>query len=311
MLECQKRTGIKLLWGTANLFTNPRYMSGGSTNPDPQVFARAAAQVKKALDVTNKLGGEGFVFWGGREGYQSSLNTDIIRETNHYAVMLKMTIAYKKKIGFTGQIMIEPKPREPMKHQYDYDAMSVIGFIRQHGLENEIKLNIEPNHTQLAGHEMEFDIELAAKMGMLGSIDANTGSESLGWDTDEFIMDVTKATLIARAIIEMGGFDKGGLNFDAKVRRESTNLADMFYAHIGSMDALAKGFRNAAKLVEEGKMADLVKQRYAGYDAGFGKQLENGEFTLEDLEKHCMKAPEPKHVSGEEEKYRALLNHYL
>mmetsp|Transcript_12991 Transcript_12991/g.25209 ORF Transcript_12991/g.25209 Transcript_12991/m.25209 type:complete len:441 (+) Transcript_12991:189-1511(+) len=312
MLELQKKTGVKLLWGTANLFTNPRYMNGGSTNPDPNVFIRAAAQVKKAIDVTHKLGGQGFVFWGGREGYMHILNTDVVREMNHYAQMLKMAIAYKKKIGFDGQILVEPKPREPMKHQYDYDVQTVIGFLREHGLEKEVLLNVEPNHTQLAGHEFEHDFIFAAKLGMLGSIDANTGSESLGWDTDEFITDQTHATLLCRTIIEMGGFKKGGLNFDAKVRRESTDPEDLFIAHVASMDALAKGLRNAAKLVDEGRMAKMLAERYAGWDSGLGKRIEDGQSSLDELEDHALQNDEePAKTSAKQEKFIAVLNQYI
>ncbi|CAK8992309.1 Xylose isomerase [Durusdinium trenchii] len=312
MLELQAKTGIKLLWGTANLFSHPRYMCGASTNPDPLVFARAAAQVKKAIDVTHKLGGQGFVFWGGREGYAHIINTDMTREMGHYAQMLKMAVAYKKSIGFSGQILVEPKPREPMKHQYDYDAQTVLGFLHQHGLYDEVMLNIEPNHTQLAGHEFEHDIILTAQMGKLGSIDANTGSESLGWDTDEFIVDHARATLIAKAIIEMGGFTQGGLNFDAKVRRESTDVEDMFIAHIASIDALAKGLRNAVRLLEHGRLPAMLKQRYAGFDEGLGKQIEEGNSSLEALTQHCLdNDTEPPVLSGKQEKFQAVFNHYL
>nr|AYC35489.1 xylose isomerase [Thraustochytrium sp. ONC-T18] len=312
MLELQQETGVKLLWGTANLFSHPRYMNGGSTNPDPKVFVRAAAQVKKAIDVTHKLGGEGFVFWGGREGYMHILNTDMVREMNHYAKMLKMAIAYKKKIGFGGQILVEPKPREPMKHQYDYDVQTVIGFLRQHGLENEVSLNVEPNHTQLAGHEFEHDVVLAAQLGMLGSVDANTGSESLGWDTDEFITDQTRATVLCKAIIEMGGFVQGGLNFDAKVRRESTDPEDLFIAHVASIDALAKGLRNASQLVSDGRMRKMLQDRYAGWDEGIGQKIEIGETSLEDLEAHCLQDDtEPVKTSAKQEKFLAVLNHYI
>jgi len=313
MLEMQGKTGLKPLWGTANLFSHPRYMNGGSTNPDPAVFIRAAAQVKKAMDVTHKLGGQGFVFWGGREGYMHTINTDMKREMNHYAEMLKMAVKHKKEIGFKGQILVEPKPREPSKHQYDYDVQTVLGFLREHGLENEVRLNVEPNHTQLAGHEFEHDVIMAAQLGVLGSIDANTGSESLGWDTDEFILDQTRATVLCRAIVEMGGFDLGGLNFDAKVRRESTDLEDLFIAHIASMDALAKGLRNAAKIVEEGVLGKMIKERYAGWDSfEFAQKIERGESSLVEIERFALQNDtEPEQRSGKQEKYLAVLNHYI
>jgi xylose isomerase len=312
MLQLQRETGVKLLWGTANLFSHPRYKCGASTNPDPAVFARAAAQVKKAIDVTHKLGGSGYVLWGGREGYQCLLNTDVRRELGHLAQLLKMVVAYKHKIGFQGQIMVEPKPREPMKHQYDYDAQTVLGFLREHGLYDEIQLNIEPNHTTLAGHEFEHDVVLAAQFGKLGSIDANTGSESLGWDTDEFIADHARATLIMKAVIEMGGFKQGGLNFDAKVRRESSDDEDLFIAHIMSMDCLAKGLRNAAKMVHDGVLRDMRRQRYAGFDHGIGKRIEDGLCDLQELESLVLADDkEPAPVSGKEEKFKAVFNHYI
>ncbi len=311
MLELQEKTGVKLLWGTANLFSNPVYMLGAGTSPQVEIFARAAAQVKKAIDVTKKLGGSGFVFWGGREGYQSILNTDILREQMHFAQLLRMTVAYKKKIGFTGQIMIEPKPKEPSRHQYDYDAETVLGFLRAHDLFDEVQLNIEPNHTQLAGHQFEHDIVIAAQHGKLGSIDANTGSENLGWDTDEFIVNHENATLICKAIIEMGGFQMGGLNFDAKCRRESTNDEDLFIGHIMSMDALAKGLRNAAKIIQDGRLAAMVKKRYESWDGLLGKDIESGKLSLEDLEQFALNNPEPSALSGREEAFKATLNQYM
>nr|WOJ38330.1 xylose isomerase [Schizochytrium sp.] len=319
MLELQKETGVKLLWGTANLFSHPQYMNGAATNPDPLVFMRAATQVKFAMDATHKLGGEGFVFWGGREGYMHILNTDMVQEMNNYARMLKLAIAYKEKIGFSGQILVEPKPREPMKHQYDYDVQTVIGFLREHGLETDVRLNVEPNHTQLAGHEFEHDIVLAAKLGMLGSIDANTGSESLGWDTDEFITDQTRATMLCKVIIEMGGFQQGGLNFDAKVRRESTDLEDFFIAHVASMDALAKGLRNAARLISEGHLSSMLEERYAGWASSLGTQIGSGELPLDRIAEMYTTVHEHEERNGKahgttsakQEKFIAVFNHYI
>jgi len=312
MLELQNSTGVKLLWGTANLFSHPRYMCGGSTNPDPHVFARAASQVKKAMEVTHKLDGQGFVFWGGREGYQTLLNTDVSKELNHMATMVRMAVDYKKKIGFQGQILIEPKPREPMKHQYDYDAQTVIGFLKTHHLDQDVKLNIEPNHSQLAAHEFEHDIVMAASLGMLGSIDANTGSESLGWDTDEFIMDIRQATLLTKTVVEIGGLGKGGLNFDAKLRRESTDIQDMFIGHVASMDILARGLRSAIAMVEEKRLSDMKNERYVGYKVGIGAKIESGIVTFEELETYCLAHDEePATTSGKEELFKAVFNQYL
>ncbi|XP_064395300.1 uncharacterized protein LOC135342500 isoform X1 [Halichondria panicea] len=242
-LQLQKETGVKLLWATCNLFAHPVYACGASTNPDAAVFAMAAAQVKKGLEIAKKLRAEGFVFWGGREGYQSLLNTDVKRELDHMGGFFKMVVQYKNKIGFNGQLLIEPKPKEPMKHQYDYDVQTVIAFLKTYNLDKDFKLNIEPNHTSLAGHGYEHDIVVASGYGMLGSIDANTGSPDLGWDTDQFPMDVKNSTLVVKVILEQGGLAPGGLNFDCKVRRESTALEDMFISHIGAMDTFARGLR--------------------------------------------------------------------
>ncbi|XP_038057181.1 xylose isomerase-like [Patiria miniata] len=282
--ELMAQTGVKLLWNTCNLFSHPRYMNGAATNPDAHVVAFAAAQVKKGLEVGKKLGAENFVFWGGREGYMSLLNTDVLAELTHAANFFKMAVDYKKKIGFQGQLLIEPKPKEPTRHQYDYDAMTVIGFLKHFGLADDFKINVEPNHTMLAGHPYEHDIVLASKFGMLGSVDSNTGSPDLGWDTDQFPMDVRDTTLVMKAVIEQGGLAPGGLNFDAKVRRESTNLLDMFIAHIGAMDSFARGLRCAAKLVSEGAMAKMVEDRYRSFTAGIGAKIAKGTATLEECE---------------------------
>jgi len=282
--ELQAETGIKLLWGTANLFSNARYMNGAGTNPDLHAFAYAATQVKKCLEVTKLLGGEGYVFWGGREGYQTILNTDAKLELDHFAAFLKMAVDYKKKIGFEGQFLIEPKPREPTKHQYDYDAQTVIGFLKHYGLENDFKLNIEPNHTTLAGHDYEHDIMISSRYGMLGSIDSNTGDVLLGWDTDQFPMDVKKATLVMLTVLKQGGLAPGGLNFDSKVRRESTDLEDLFIAHIGAMDTFARGLLNAAKIISVGTIDRLIAERYSSWKSELGQKIEHGKCDLETLE---------------------------
>ncbi|XP_062506559.1 uncharacterized protein LOC134183111 [Corticium candelabrum] len=310
-LELQKKHDVKLLWGTANLFANPRYMNGAGTNPDPHVLAYAGAQVKKMLEITKKLGGVNFVFWGGREGYQTILNTDVKRELDHMAALFKMAVDYKKKIGFTGQLLIEPKPKEPTKHQYDYDAQTVIGFLKTYNLDGDFKLNIEPNHTTLAGHGYEHDVIVASKLGFLGSVDSNTGSPDLGWDTDQFPMDVKGATLVMKAILEQDGLTPGGLNFDCKVRRESTDLEDMFVSHIGAMDTFARGLRNAVRILTEGLLPTAVKERYSGFDTGIGKKVEDGKATLEELEQYVIEHGEPAVLSGRQERYETLLNRYV
>ncbi len=307
----QEKTGVKLLWATQNLFSHPRYMNGGFTNPDVAVLAYAAAQVKKVLDVNHKLGGENLVFWGGREGYQSVLNTDMKRECDHMAKVFKMAIQYKEKNGMKCQFLIEPKPREPCKHQYDYDAQTTIAFLKTYGLDEHFKLNIEPNHTTLAGHDFEHDIMIASQYNMLGSVDSNTGDPLLGWDTDQFPMDIKKATLAMGAIIDMGGLNPGGLNFDCKVRRESTDDADLFIGHIGAMDTFARGLRIAAKIREDGVLPGMVKERYASFDDGFGKKVEEGTVTLEDCEEYVKKNGEPEQRSGKQELFEMVLNRYV
>lgn len=310
-LTLQESTGIKPLWATCNLFSNPRYMNGAATNPDAHVVAYAAAQVKKGLEIAKKLGAENFVFWGGREGYQSVLNTDLHKELSNYASFLKMAVDYKKKIGFKCQFLIEPKPKEPTKHQYDYDAMTVIGFLRTFGLEEHFKINVEPNHTTLAGHCYEHDVMMASQFGMLGSIDANTGSPDLGWDTDQFPMDVRNCTVVMKTVIEQGGLQPGGLNFDAKPRRESTDVADMFIAHVGAMDTFARGLRNAVQLVQDGILSDAVKQRYGSFSDGLGAKITKGLASLEECEEFVLKVGEPESKSGRQEHFERILNGYV
>ncbi|KAF1791008.1 Xylose isomerase-like, TIM barrel domain [Phytophthora cactorum] len=271
------------------------------------VFAHAAARVKKAMEITLKLGGQNFVFWGGREGFQSILNTDMKTELDHMAAFFKLVVAYKKELGATFQFLVEPKPREPMKHQYDYDAATVMAFLHTYGLQNDFKLNIEPNHTTLAGHDYEHDIYYAASYKMLGSVDCNTGDPLVGWDTDQFLMDEKKAVLVMKKIVEIGGLAPGGLNFDAKVRRESTDLEDMFIAHIGSMDCFARGLRQAAKLLEKNELGEMVKQRYASWKSTLGERIEQGKATLEEVAAYAKESGEPDHVSGKQELAELML----
>lgn len=304
----QKDTGIKLLWGTACLFANRRYMAGAATNPDPAVFAYAAAQVKKALEVTAELNGEGYVFWGGREGYETLLNTDMKRELDHLARFLHMAVDYKKAIKFKGQFYIEPKPKEPTKHQYDFDAAACHAFLLNYGLEKHLKFNIEANHATLAGHTFHHELAYSAANGLLGSVDANRGDLMLGWDTDQFPTDLYDTTLAMLTIVKSGGFTTGGLNFDAKVRRQSIDPNDLFYAHIGGMDAFARGLKIAAKLMKDGRIDAFVKERYAGWDKGIGKQIESGKAGLKELEAWTLKNGEPGVSSGRQELLEILLN---
>src|SRR5271154_1363493 len=278
----QKATGVKLLWGTANLFSNPRYMCGAATNPDAHVFAYAAAQVKKALEVTKTLGGENYVFWGGREGYETLLNTNLKREQEHLAAFLHMAVDYAKQIGFKGQFLIEPKPKEPTKHQYDFDVASGIAFLRTYGLDKYFKFNIETNHATLAGHTFEHEIETAAAHGMFGSVDANTGDPLLGWDTDQFNTDVKGLTLAMVSILRAGGLGSGGFNFDAKLRRPAQEPEDRFYAHIGGMDTYALAFKTARRIIADGHLDGFVADRYSSYDSGFGKDIEKGPVGFRD-----------------------------
>jgi xylose isomerase len=303
---------VKLLWGTANLFSNPRYMCGAATNPDAHVFAYAAAQVKKALDVTRELGGENYVFWGGREGYETLLNTDLRREQDHLAAFLHMAVDYARSIGFRGQFLIEPKPKEPTKHQYDFDVASGIAFLRTYGLEERFKFNIETNHATLAGHTFQHEIEVAAAQGMLGSIDANTGDLLLGWDTDQFNTDVRELTLAMACILRAGGLGSGGFNFDAKLRRPSIDPEDLFHAHIGGMDAYALAFKLARRILAEGKFEHFVTDRYASFDKGFGRDIEKRRVGFRELNKLVLsRLGEPKPRSGKQEYLENLLNTYL
>jgi len=308
----QRRTGIKLLWGTANLFSNPRYVHGASTSCNADVFAFAAAQVKKALEVTKELGGQGYVFWGGREGYSTLLNTDMKRELDHLATLLHMAVDYKKKIGFKGQFYIEPKPKEPTKHQYDSDAAACLNFLRQYDLLDDFKLNIETNHATLAGHTVQHDLLTAAAAGALGSVDANVGDPMLGWDTDQFPTDIYLTTQIMLVVLGMGGFKTGGLNFDAKVRRESFEPVDLFHAHIGGMDAFARGLKIAAKIRKDGRLAKFVAKRYASWDSGIGAKIEKGKMNFRALEAYMLQKGEAdKCASGRQEMLENLINEFI
>ena len=307
----QAETGIKLLWGTANVFGHKRYMNGAATNPDFNVVARAAVQIKNAIDATIELGGTNYVFWGGREGYMSLLNTDQKREKEHLAQMLAMARDYARSKGFTGTFLIEPKPMEPTKHQYDVDTETVIGFLKAHNLDKDFKVNIEVNHATLAGHTFEHELCVAVDNGMLGSIDANRGDYQNGWDTDQFPIDQYELTQAMMQIIRNGGLGNGGTNFDAKTRRNSTDLEDIFIAHIAAMDAMAKALENAAALLSESPIPAMLKERYASFDNGKGKDFEDGKLTMEDLVAYAKAQGEPKQTSGKQELYEAILNMYV
>lgn len=308
LLERQKETGIKLLWGTANVFNNPRYMNGAATNPDFDVVAQAASQIKAAIDNTIKLGGAGYTFWGGREGYMSLLNTDMKAEKDHLAMMLTLARDYARKQGFTGCFYIEPKPMEPTKHQYDYDSETVIGFLRAHGLDKDFKLNIEANHAELAGHEFAHELTVCVDNGMLGSIDANRGDPVNGWDTDQFPVSIYETTQAMLQVIRMGGFTTGGLNFDAKVRRNSIALEDLFIAHIGGMDIFARGLEKAVQLIEDGRIPSMVKERYASFDSGNGKLFSEGKLTLDQVASLAKPYEQVAKTSGKQELYENILN---
>jgi len=310
--EEQQRTGIKLLWGTANLFSNRRYMHGAATSPNAEAFAFAAAQVKKALEVTKELGGAGYTFWGGREGYQNLWNTDMKRELDHLARFLHMAVDYAKEIGFTGQFYIEPKPKEPTKHQYDSDAAACLNFLREYDLLSHLKLNLETNHATLAGHTMQHELEVAGAAGALGSIDANTGDLLLGWDTDQFPTDVYLTAQCMYTVLKYGGFKTGGVNFDAKVRRESFEPIDLFYAHIGGMDAFARGLKIAAAMRKDGQLEKLLRERYASWDSGLGAEIEAGKHSFASLEKLMLqKGDAAPNRSGRQEMIENLINTYL
>lgn len=303
----QKDTGIKLLWGTSNLFSNPRYMNGAATNPNFDVLAYAAAQAKIAIDATIELGGENYVFWGGREGYMSLLNTDMKRELDHLGRFLNTCKDYARKQGFKGNFFIEPKPMEPTKHQYDFDAATSLSFINKYGLQDDFKLNIEVNHATLAGHTFEHELQVAVDEGMLGSIDANRGDYQNGWDTDQFPIDIYEITQAMLIILEGGGLQGGGINFDAKVRRNSTDLEDKFIAHIAGMDVFARGLICANEILENSQYKNLRKERYASFDSGNGAKFENGKLTLEDLSKIAREKGEPQQISGKQELYEQII----
>ncbi|MDE6556138.1 MAG: xylose isomerase [Duncaniella sp.] len=309
--EKMAATGIKNLWGTANVFSNARYMNGAATNPDFDVVARAAVQIKNAIDATVALGGKNYVFWGGREGYMSLLNTDQKREKEHLATMLRMARDYARSQGFDGTFLIEPKPMEPSKHQYDVDSETVIGFLKAHGLDKDFKLNIEVNHATLAGHTFEHELAVAVDNGMLGSIDANRGDYQNGWDTDQFPIDNYELTQAMMEIIRNGGLGNGGTNFDAKTRRNSTDLEDIFIAHIAGMDAMARALESAAAILTESAIPAMKKERYASFDGGKGKEFEDGKLTLEDVVAYAKTKGEPAQTSGKQELYEAILNMYV
>ncbi len=309
--EKQAETGVKLLWGTANVFSNPRYMNGASTNPDFAAVAYAGTQVKNSIDATIKLGGEGYVFWGGREGYMTLLNTDMKRELAHMGRFLTMARDYARKQGFKGKFYIEPKPCEPSKHQYDYDAATVIGFLREHGLENDFQLNLEVNHATLAGHTFQHELQIAADNNMLGSIDANRGDYQNGWDTDQFPVNVFELVESMLVILEAGGFSTGGINFDAKTRRNSTDLEDIFIAHVGGMDAFARALVVSDAILTKSPYKKIRAERYASFDTGKGNDYENGKLTLEDLRNFAIENGEPATKSGKQEWLENIINDYI
>jgi xylose isomerase len=307
----QAETGIKLLWGTANVFSHKRYMNGAATNPNFDVVARAAVQVKNAIDATIALGGTGYVFWGGREGYSTLLNTDQKREKEHLAKMLTAARDYARAKGFKGTFFIEPKPMEPTKHQYDVDAETVIGFLKAHNLDKDFKLNIEVNHATLAGHTFEHELAVAVDNGMLGSIDANRGDYQNGWDTDQFPIDQYELVQAMLHIIRNNGFEHGGTNFDAKTRRNSTDLDDIFIAHIAAMDVMARALESAAAILADSPYSNMLKERYASFDSGKGKEFDEGKMNLEDLVAYAKSKGEPAQISGKQELYEAIVNMYI
>jgi len=307
----QAETGISLMWGTANVFSPARYMNGASTNPDFDAAARAMLQIKNSIDATIELGGKAYVFWGGREGYMSLLNTNMKREKQHMGTMLKMARDYGRSKGFKGVFLIEPKPMEPMKHQYDVDSETVIGFLKEYGLENDFKINVEVNHATLAGHTFEHELQCAADAGMLGAIDANRGDVQNGWDTDQFPVDIFELTQAMLVVLQAGGMQGGGTNFDAKIRRNSTDNEDLFIAHIGSMDIMARALETAAAILEESPYKKMVAERYASYDAGKGKEFEEGKLSFEDVYAYAKANGAPKQISGKQELYEAIVNMYI
>ena len=310
--EKMEKAKVRVLWGTANLFSNRRYMAGAATNPDPEVFAYAAAQVKNVLELTHELGGANYVLWGGREGYETLLNTDIKRELDQLGRFLTMVVEHKEKIGFKGTILIEPKPREPTKHQYDYDVGTIYGMLKAFDLEDRVKINIEQNHAILAGHTYEHELALASALGILGSIDINRGDYQSGWDTDQFAMNVPELALACYYILKAGGFKTGGFNFDAKIRRQSIDPDDLLIAHVGSMDACARGLMIAAAIIEDGKLDQFVEDRYAGWKGREGRAILAGKRSLDDLSDYVLKRNlEPQPKSGKQEYLEALINRYI
>ncbi|CAH0528825.1 xylose isomerase [Vibrio hippocampi] len=308
----QSETGLKLLWGTANAFSNPRYMAGAGSNPDPKVFAYAATQIFNAMGATKRLGGENYVLWGGREGYETLLNTDLRQEREQLGRLMQMVVEHKHKIGFNGSILIEPKPQEPTKHQYDYDTATVYGFLKQFGLENEIKVNIEANHATLAGHSFHHEVATATSLGLFGSIDANRGDAQLGWDTDQFPNSVEENTLVMYEILKAGGFTTGGFNFDARVRRPSTDLADFFHGHIGGMDVMALSLERAAAMIENDVLSNNIAQRYADWNGDLGKKIMSGDLSLEDVAKYAMNNNiAPQKVSGQQEYLENIVTNFI
>jgi len=309
--QLQEETGVKLLWGTANLFGHPRYAHGAATNPDAHVFAYAAAQVKQAIAATHELGGANYVFWGGREGYETLLNTDMQREQEQLARFFHMAVDYAGEIGFDGQFLIEPKPKEPTKHQYDFDAATVLGFLRAYDLFDKFKLNIEANHATLAGHTFEHDLTVASINGKLGSIDANVGDPLLGWDTDQFATDPAMCALAMLVVLKQGGIAPGGLNFDAKPRRGSFDAIDLFYAHISGMDTFARGLLAAHQIIEDGVLDSFIQERYASYTGGIGKRIMDGRETFASLERYILQQGDPAFKSGRQEMLEGILRSYV
>jgi len=309
--KLQADTGVKLLWGTTNAFSHRRFMAGAGTNPSPEVFAYAASQIKKAMEITNALGGQGYVFWGGREGYDTLLNTDIKKELDHMALLLQMAVDYKKKIGFKGQLYIEPKPKEPTKHQYDFDAGSCFAFLQKYNLLKHFKLNIEANHATLASHDFCHELAFCVANDILGSVDANRGDLLLGWDTDQFPTNIYETTLAMYIILKGGGFTTGGLNFDAHVRRQSIEPVDLFYAHIGAMDAFARGLKNAAMIIKDKILENAIEERYKKWSGELGSKIENQRVGFEELEAYILKHGEPELQSGRQELLENLLNDYI
>ena len=308
----QEETGVKLLWGTANAFSNPRYMSGAASNPNPEVFAYAATQIFNAMSATHRLGGENYVIWGGREGYETLLNTDLRQEREQLGRLMQMVVEHKYKMGFKGTILIEPKPQEPTKHQYDYDTATVYGFLKQFGLETEIKVNIEANHATLAGHSFQHEVATATSLGIFGSIDANRGDPQLGWDTDQFPNSVEENTLVMYEILKSGGFTTGGFNFDSKLRRQSTDAEDLFIGHIGGMDTMALSLKKAADMIENDILSQNIIERYAGWSGELGQKILTGATSLEEIAKHTIdKKLNPTPVSGRQEYLENVVNGFI